>query len=335
MAATRFLYRCALAAALWTAFAPLAQAGRNEEAEAQARRFLQREAARLGLEPADLRELSLSSIAPGTAPGMRHVYLQQNLRGIPVWNAVFTVNVSGDGSILNPGNRFIARLPARAAGQAVRRSPVQAARAASDFLELRPTQPLRATSTRGGPTQATVLSTGGISKRPIEAGLVWYYAQDIGQLRLSWRVRIEEGNHDWDVFVDAGNGEPLAAKDRVVHERIDSTVLAAGAPALIASMGALVAPPPDSPPAFSPIDGATYTVYPLPFESPSDGGRRSVTGAASPAASPYGWHDTNGAAGVESTHTRGNNVIAYTDTDGNNAIDANSDPDGGVGLDFA
>ncbi len=337
MVSTRLFHRCALAAALVLALAPATHAAGNEDAEATARRFLQREAPRFGLNPADLREVSVSSIAPGTAAGMRHVYLQQNLRGIPVWNAIFTVNVSGDGSIINPGNRFIDKLPARAGNQLARRTPVQAARAAGDFLELKIREPLRATRSRGGPAQATELNTGGFSKQPIQASLVWYFAQDIGQLRLSWRVQVEEGNHLWDVFVDAGNGEPLAAKDRVVHERADELLagLSASTSGIIASLGAVVAPAPDSPPAFDSIDGATYTVYPFPFESPSDGGRRSVTGAANPTASPYGWHDNNGMAGAEYTRTRGNNVWAYTDTDGNNSSDPNSDPDGGAGLNFS
>ncbi len=46
-----------------------------------------------------------------------------------------------------------------------------------------------------------------------------------------------------------------------------------------------------------------------------------------PDASPFGWHDTNGVAGAESTLTIGNNAQAYTDTDANNAPDAGSSPD--------
>ena len=53
-------------------------------------------------------------------------------------------------------------------------------------------------------------------------------------------------------------------------------------------------------------------------------------GEANPAhatASPFGWHDTNGAAGAEFTVTQGNNVHAYTDIDANNSPDAGSSPD--------
>lgn len=322
---------------------PVVSAGTPADAENVARNFLQKNQRSLGLSTADLRELTVSANVPGTARGMRHVYLQQNARGIPVWNAVFTINVAGDGSVLNPGNRFFNQLPTRTAGQYVRRNPVQAAQSAAGFLDLKLKQPIRATANRGGPGLKHTLSTGGVALRPIEAELVWYYAQDIKQLRLSWRLQIESSSqHHWDVFVDAVNGEPLAAKDRVIHETYSSTAAATAsanagtsAMAMLNSAGALVAASPDPLPVFPNIDGATYSVYPFPFESPSDGGRRSVTGAASPTASPYGWHDTNGVAGAESTLTRGNNVRAYTDTDGNDNVDASSEVDGGVTLNFA
>lgn len=75
-------------------------------------------------------------------------------------------------------------------------------------------------------------------------------------------------------------------------------------------------------------------VFGLPFESPSDGARALVTNPADALASPFGWHDTNGAAGPEFTRTRGNNVHAYTDTNADNIADAGSDPDGGPALRF-
>src|SRR5690606_35377248 len=74
--------------------------------------------------------------------------------------------------------------------------------------------------------------------------------------------------------------------------------------------------------------------YALPKESPNDGPRTLVVDPAHPVASPFGWHDTNGAAGPEFTITRGNNVHAYTDVDANNVPDPGSSPDGGPGLVF-
>lgn len=82
-----------------------------------------------------------------------------------------------------------------------------------------------------------------------------------------------------------------------------------------------------------------YQVYEVPVESPihtepvPPADARSTQIAPATNASPLGWHDTDGVAGPESTRTLGNNVHAYTDTDGNNVPDAGSDPDCGALLD--
>jgi hypothetical protein len=64
----------------------------------------------------------------------------------------------------------------------------------------------------------------------------------------------------------------------------------------------------------------SYKVYQLPAESPNhtsptppSDGRVTVTNPADATASPYGWHDTDGATGAEYTIMRGNNVHAYDD----------------------
>lgn len=309
------------------------------DAESVARSYLQRNLRQFGLDAGDVREASLSSIVPGTAPGVRHVYLQQNFRGIPVWNGIITINVLGDGRVLAPGSRFIGKLAAKAGNQNARTSSVEAAESAADFLELKLKRPFRVVGRAGGPMQRTTLSDGGIASAPIQGELVWFYARDLRQLRLAWRVQIAEtgGQHVWNTFVDAGTGEALHAEDRVVHDQAAAIAGGISHPmaAFVAATGAVIAAPPALSTPFASIDGSSYTVYPLPYESPTDGTRVVVSGAANPAASPYGWHDTNGAPGAEATTTRGNNVQAYVDADGNNIADPGSDPDGGAGLDFA
>src|SRR5690606_4421907 len=59
---------------------------------------------------------------------------------------------------------------------------------------------------------------------------------------------------------------------------------------------------------------------------------RGVNPSDAPA-SPFGWHDVNGAVGAEFTTTQGNNAHAYTDTDANNLPDPGSSPNCGAGLD--
>jgi hypothetical protein len=79
-------------------------------------------------------------------------------------------------------------------------------------------------------------------------------------------------------------------------------------------------------------DGATYKAYAFPTESPLYGNPSTLTSPADAQASPYGWHDVNGAAGAEYTITRGNNVFASEDADANNQ--AGYSPSGGTSLAF-
>ena len=68
-------------------------------------------------------------------------------------------------------------------------------------------------------------------------------------------------------------------------------------------------------------DGSSYNAIAFPTESFNDADRTIVTNPADCPGSPFGWHDTDGAAGAEFTTTRGNNVHAYMDQDDNNQPD--------------
>jgi extracellular elastinolytic metalloproteinase len=50
---------------------------------------------------------------------------------------------------------------------------------------------------------------------------------------------------------------------------------------------------------------SAYRVYPFTVESPVFGSRQLISNPEDIVASPYGWHDINGATGAESTLTRG------------------------------
>ena len=137
-------------------------------------------------------------------------------------------------------------------------------------------------------------SGGGISEDAIPAKLV-YFATEADELRLAWDLVIRNPARWLNVQVDARSGALLD-----VHNWTHSD---------------------------------SYEVFPLPLESPYDGGRSVEVDPADATASPFGWHDTNGAAGAEFTDTRGNNVSAQDDPRGNNR--GNNRPDGGAGLDFS
>jgi extracellular elastinolytic metalloproteinase len=128
----------------------------------------------------------------------------------------------------------------------------------------------------GAPADA---SDGGVAPRLV------YEPVAGGVSRLAWDVSIQQlsKQHWWDVAIDAETGAILTVGDYVDNEGPDD---------------------------------ASYNVFPLPLESPNDGPRALVTSPADVVASPYGWHDLNGAPGADTTTTLGNNVSAYADVTG-------------------
>lgn len=83
----------------------------------------------------------------------------------------------------------------------------------------------------------------------------------------------------------------------------------------------LPGPTPTDSPLPTPTPAALYRAFPLPLENPEDGpglpaSHDLVIGPADPNASPFGWHDVNGFPGAEFYETRGNNVAAQEDSDG-------------------
>jgi len=296
----------------------------QDAAAAAALAYLQANRQSFGLTGSDTGDVVVSSVVRSDHNRVTHVYLQQRYRGIEVWTGILNVAVGADGTVISARSSFVTNIASRAGGQNARKAAPEAAAAAASHVNLVPTRPFEVLRRKGGPSEAVTLSDGGISLAPIDAALVWVPQE--GSVRLGWMVEIEAvgGDHWWKAFVDAETGASLGQQDLIAHDSARA----------IASALARPGDTPAALPAFAPTDGAAYRVFPLPFESPSDGDRSLVTNTADPVSSPFGWHDTNGAPGPEFTRTRGNNVHAYADRDNNNAPDAGSDPDGGPGLLF-
>lgn len=286
----------------------------------------------LSLTGADIADMIVTDQYTSDHNGVTHIYLRQRFNGIEVINGNININVAADGSIMNLGNSFVTNLPAAIDRQSPGRTAVQSVEAAARHLGLRITQPVRVEQVQGGQAREMVLSDGGISLEPIPARLVYQPVAD-NAVRLAWNLEIAEvsGEHWWNMVVDATSGTVLAQIDYVDHDHwgdLDSSVF--NGPLPVART--ITAVPQNAPSML--VDGAAYNVFAMPKESPSDGPRTLEVDPAHPVASPFGWHDTNGAVGPEFTRTRGNNVHAYTDVDANNVADPGSDPDGGPSLYF-
>jgi hypothetical protein len=256
--------------------------------------FLRARGRAAGLNEADLADVVVTDQVPTRHNGATHVYLRQRHRGIDVLGTESQVTVAADGRLIGVHQAFAANLAARVDTSEPGMTPAEAVGHAARALGLAPGEPLRELEPAGGPARSALLSDGGVSLDPIPAKLVYVHTAS-GAIRLAWDLvlRLEDGVHWWNLQVDATTGAILDRSNW--------------------------------------IDSDSYRVFAFNLESPDEGAQTLESDPAS-SASPFGWHDTNGAAGAEFTDTRGNNVFAQDDTDANNS--GGTRPSGGGSLDF-
>ncbi|MEM7085741.1 MAG: M36 family metallopeptidase [Bacteroidota bacterium] len=267
--------------------------------------------------------------------GIQHVYFRQVLNGVEIYGTESSIHLYANGDLLKANNHFISEVASKATGSS---SPsltaVQAVQSAAGYFNYSVSSDISVVeSDRSG--NQMILSDGGISLSNIPAKLVYQMNQN-GDLVLAWHISIEETAKEnwWSVRVDATTGNIVDQNnymtscnfehDHSVHENKEVTDFNKNLyfipnykekmekKASYAATNSLV---------------NTYEVFAIPLESPYYGPRTIEASPALLSASPFGWHDTDGAAGAEFTTTRGNNVDAY---------DANTNyrPDGGATLDF-
>ena len=259
---------------------------------------------KLGVTRADVADLAVTSVTRSARSGVSHVNVNQRFDGREVLGAHATINVDAQGRVIFASGSLVRDLEAGAPA-ATRLDAIDAVEAAAGSLRLDEPSGLRVVEPATGADRETVLSRGGISDAAIPARLGW---QPTGSgLRLAWQVTIDDAasDHLWNATVDARSGDLLEKADWTSHA---------------------------SP---NPVDdGSAYRVFAFPKGDPNDGPRTLARNPADAFASPFGWHDTDGAPGPESMRTLGNNVHAYSDRDANNLPDPGSDADGGPGLQF-
>lgn len=261
--------------------------------------FLRRNADQLGLAPGDFREPILTGRYTDTLTGTTQLYLTQSFQSLPIVNAVLNVSLTSANEVIAVGSRFASGLvqtPVLVHGPIapVLDAPTALSLAVGPLGLPVETSPGLLSSNPNG--TSLILLAPELSLDDIPADLV-YVATETG-VTLAWNyvLRTPDGEHWYNLHVDAVTGKALSAADWG-HGHLGE-----------------------------------YRVYPLPAENPLDGPRTLVVHPADPTASPFGWHDTDGVAGPEFTTTQGNNVKAQEDEDGDNGD--GFQPDAGAGLVF-
>ncbi|MBD2699077.1 M36 family metallopeptidase [Spirosoma sp. BT702] len=320
----------------------LVSGGRTALAQTEvetARQYVAANLTQQKLVPVDIDGLRLSSAYLSPTTGWYHVYFNQTYQSIDVYNRMMNVVlvdkqasylnhnfIAGIESITKKGNIKGAISPLTALQKAV-------ANVGLATTNLAPIQSLSAVKSASGVLTRSVYALPELSDEKIDVKLFWLPVEpdsidkkSVRELALSWQVHFltKDGRNGWNIHVDATSGEILRKTDAVRNCSFDSpnhlkvSHECVGAPSIDAAQYFGVQKK-----AFA---GNSYTVFDYPLESPNHGSRtesispytRFVPTGTGPGAT-NGWHYD----GVTSySITRGNNVWAQEDANGNDGTGA-------------
>ena len=286
--------------------------------------YLTQNQAKFSFTANDIEDLYVNKEYFSKSTKINHVYVNQRFQGIEIYNAVSSVAIR-DNAIFYYANNLISNITEKVNTTIPQINAQRAIENVVAQLDLGSIQGLELIS---GNDKEFLYSSGNISRTEIPVKLVYLFTEQ-GELKLSWDLSIHtlNGKNWWSLRVDAISGQIIDTTDWIVscnfgdgnHSNHDSHSNSKEEFTLFKT-NSFVA------------DGSQYNVFALPVEAPSFGGRTLLSDPANDNASPYGWHDINGAAGAEYTITRGNNVYAYEDTNANDSPGLS--PEGTATLNF-
>ncbi len=315
----------------------LSQASQTLDTEEIAKKYVQSNYEKLGLTQADVSDLIVSDHYVNSNNGWTQVYFVQGYKNIQVDKAVLNVNIKPDGTIPYHGNRFVKDLESKIESDALLVSSTEAIISAAADLGIESTQAPLALKQKDKLGRQFFTADYATEKMTVQPK---YVKVENGLYKLAQEVYIHaKGSSDtWFYHIDAISGQVISRTNNTVYCKVENDMFHNHSSGCNHDHGDHNHAVPFqknnvAAPATTSGDGAEYTVFALPAESPIHGPFVKVVDPSIEAASPYGWHDVDGADGAEYTITRGNNVWAYEDS-GNNNASVGNEPDGGDDLIF-
>ena len=245
-------------------------------------------AAELGLTREDLDAIYVAREYRTAHNGVTHLLLRQRFQGLDVDNAEWTVNIDGDGQVINAGGDLV-HAPAAGFKPPEAVSALAAVRAA--VAQVNPTLAERYSPFQIAQNGAKLKFHRGEFADDIDASPVWHAVR--GTARPAWKFYVADagGSRSYAVIVDNASQRVLAKRDLTLRQSPRGLVF-------------LDSPQPN------PKPGSIQTAPP-PLVN-----RTMLSFTGDPVASPKGWVDGN--------ETAGNNVIAGTNPLGIGCLFANT-----------
>ena len=269
----------------------------------------------------DLSEFIVTNQSYSKSMDLYNVYVQQVYQNKPIFNAIGSFAIKQN-RVVNFNHSFVSNVDQITETTSVSLSPQNALSAINNALNLNSSFALVETLSN---QEFLFQYDNSVEKTPVK--LIYVLTKN-NKLRTAWDLSILTSNesHWWSVSIDANTGEILRQNDWMLncsfdykhdtnHSNHKSNLIESNSQTLNFLN-----------------DGSQYRAYPIGIESPNHGSRILLAEPADPTASPFGWHDTDGVDGAEFNITRGNNVWASEDRDGDNL--PGFSPDGGANLNF-
>ena len=275
--------------------------------------YLNSNKSELRLQSQDIEDIVIDKHSYSKSMDVENVYVVQQYQGIEIFNSVSSFAIK-NGQVKNASLSF-----SKDVSQKVNTTTpaISAATAIGNAaLELGVNSPTNLELLETVSVNSFIYSNGSISLENIPVKLVFQKMED-GSLQLAWDLSIYvlDASHYYSVRVDAVTGSVINLGDWVVScsfgehknnsdsSHTENSVLFSKEDATMASL----------------TDGAIYKAIALPNQSPADDDLSLIVDpSVQGVGSPFGWHDADGVAGPEFTITRGNNVWAQEDENGNN-----------------
>lgn len=321
---------------------PLISVAQQDE-EALALQLVRQNQSNIGLSAQDLKNAKVSSTYLDALSGTRLVYLQQTYQALPVRNTLWVLAFR-NGKLVSRSGAGLPSLDKKTGG--LRSVPkLSASEAVVNALKDRKLNfqrnPLVVSAGAGG--QKVVFDNMYISREPITAELMWVPEDDGQRVFLCWEIYIVPQVSDdyWQVRINAMDGTTVGVSnltvycqwntpDHVAHRHSSPDPIMQSLPSSTfvrqhpffeyryATGGTQPATEATQAPTL--VNNASYRVIPYPAESPIHAGgahalRTNPWTDAPGDATTLKWHN-NGS--VDYNITRGNNVWAQEDRNGNN-----------------
>jgi hypothetical protein len=305
-------------------------AAQSPENERQAGlQLVQQHAASIGLSQVDIQNSMVSNSYIIPSSNIRMVYLQQTYQGIPVYNRMQVLAFKDGALASNAGERFQSpELKSKQAGASPKIYAPNAVQTSLAALKVRDAANIRVPVAPVINGKANFGSMN-FSLENVTAELVWYPIEATGELKLVWQVFMAPKSDEdyWLARIDASTGSFIDKQSLTVKCNFDGEKHSAqqhqqhknqNAGNHLLNTNSLQSTGTGP----SVVTTASYRVIPQPAESPIHPG-----GAATLVTDPWtkspgnattlGWHYDGTTYFAQ---TRGNNVHAYEDRAGTNAI---------------